>query len=113
MRHINRSIAIIYPKTPFIDWANNLPDAESKTTEELRDDATAILISEYDTKDEARETINKIYENIFEYELWAWCTNEAYWPKHRTKEMFGEWFDVEFHSEVLDVYDYPNITEGN
>jgi len=30
MYTINRSIAIIKPRQPFVDWANQLPDADRK-----------------------------------------------------------------------------------
>ena len=33
-----------------------------------------------------------------------WVTDEAYWPKGRTLEMFHEWFEVEMTSIVQDLY---------
>ena len=43
MYTINRSIAIIKPKQPFVDWANELPDAELKSSlDEFKTDCLAI-----------------------------------------------------------------------
>lgn len=103
MYTINRAIAIVKPKKPYIDWANNLPDAEGNLSESaFQKDLTYLLIPEYDDEEEARAFINGIYDEIFEQELYGWCTYEKWWPKNRTQKMFWDWFTVEFHSEVFD-----------
>ncbi|MGB7291539.1 MAG: hypothetical protein WBD99_05155 [Thermodesulfobacteriota bacterium] len=112
MYTINRSIAIIKPKQPFVDWANQLPDAEWKVSlDNFKVDCLAILIPEYGTDDEAKEYIAEIYEDIFEEELFGWCTEESWWPQNLTQEMFWEWFDVELHSTVIDPYMDPIVKE--
>jgi len=66
MYTINRSIAIIRIKQPFVDWANQLPDAEFKSSlDDFKTDCLAILIPDYDTDEEAIGYINEIYEDIF------------------------------------------------
>ncbi|MCH7518168.1 MAG: hypothetical protein IH964_03980 [Candidatus Dadabacteria bacterium] len=103
MYTINRSIAIIRPKQPFVDWANQLPDAELKSSlDDFKTDCLAILIPDYDTDEEAEGYINEIYEDIFIEELYGWCTEEAWFPQDRTNEMFWQWFEVELHSIVMD-----------
>jgi hypothetical protein len=103
MYTINRSIAIIRQKQPFVDWANQLPDAELKSSlDDFKTDCLAILIPDYDTDEEAEGYINEIYEDIFIEELYGWCTEEAWFPQDRTNEMFWEWFEVELHSIVMD-----------
>jgi hypothetical protein len=90
---INRSIAIIIPKQPFVDWANQLPDSEPKVSlEELQEECTAV---------------EELCEDIFELELFNWCAEEGRWPQERTKELFWKWFDVSFHSMVFDPYEDP------
>ncbi|MFZ5982161.1 MAG: hypothetical protein ACOYS2_01130 [Patescibacteria group bacterium] len=110
METINRSIAIIRPKQPFVDWANQLPDKgwESKLSD-FQTDCLSLLIPEYDTDDEAKKYINSIALDIFEEELFGWCTYEHWWPKKLTKKMFWEWFEVELHSVVRDMIDEPII----
>jgi hypothetical protein len=106
MPPINRSVAIIRPKQPFVDWSNQLPDGGPKVSlDNFRHNCTVILIPEYDTHRQTKSYINQIYEDIFEEELWGWCTEESWWPKDRTKELFWQWFEVELHSIVLDSLD--------
>ncbi|MFH1731401.1 MAG: hypothetical protein ABIF82_07105 [Planctomycetota bacterium] len=108
MSHINRAVAVIRPKQPYVDWANNLPDATRPVTvDELGSDALAVLIPSYDTDEESRYHLNKLAVDIFEYELWAWCTREEWWPRKRTRPKFWEWFDVAIHSEVVDLCNAP------
>ena len=105
---INRSIAIIIPKQPFVDWANQLPDSEPKVSlEELQEECTAVLIPDYNTEDEAKSYVEELCEDIFELELFNWCAEEGRWPQERTKELFWKWFDVSFHSMVFDPYEDP------
>ena len=59
MYTINRSIAIIRPKQPFVDWANQLPDAELKSSlDDFKTDCLAILIPDYQTDEEAISAVN-------------------------------------------------------
>jgi len=103
MYTIDRAVAIIRPKQPFIDWANKLPDAKDRVSlDDFQDDCLAVLIAEYDTDEEAKEHIDEIWEDIFENELMGWSTNISWWPRKRTKKIFWRWFDVKFHSVVID-----------
>jgi hypothetical protein len=102
MYTIDRSIAIIRPKQPYIHWANKLFPELKITPDSLQSDCTVILIPEYETDEEARKYIDKIAVDLFEWELFAQCTHDSDWPQNRTKEMFWKWFDVELHSEVVD-----------
>jgi len=108
MYTINRSIAIIRIKQPFVDWANELPDAEIKSSlDDFKTDCLAILIPDYDTDEEAIGYINEIYEHIFNELLFGWCTKESWWPQDRTNRMFWQWFEVELHSIVMDSSTEP------
>jgi hypothetical protein len=109
---INRSLVIIRLKQPFADWANNLPDVKRETTtDELNEDSTVILIPDFNSKLEAKKFIAKHYSELFDEELFGWCTNEDWWPQKRTEKMFWEWFDVEFHSEIIDLINKPIIRD--
>jgi hypothetical protein len=105
MKTINRSIAVIRLKQPFVDWVNSFPyEDKVYTVESFRDDCTAVLIPEYDTDQEAKDHINEVWEELFEDELEGWYTDESLWPEDRTQGLFWQWFEVEFHSMVLDPY---------
>lgn len=53
----------------------------------------------------AKALINEMALDFLESELFSWCTCQNWWPQDRTKEMFWDWFDVEFHSMVIDPYE--------
>jgi len=104
MLTINRTVAIIKPKKPYIKWANSLPDTDREYADEVfQKDQRALLIPEHDTQKEDKTYIDTMWKEIFEEELEGWSTNKAWWPKNRTKKMFCQWFDVEFHSMVIDT----------
>ena len=89
-------------------WLQNLPDPpETLTLEELRRGVLCFLIPETDSEEEAIALISKHYKKIFENELLAWHTIEHDWPKKRILAMFQAWFDLEYHSEVIDLMDIP------
>ena len=103
MYEINRSIAVIRPRTPFIKWANSMSgDGREVTAEYFKHDCTVVLIPQYEAEREALEHVNRVWEEIFEEELRSWDTQEALWPEHRTRKMFWQWFAVEFHSLLID-----------
>lgn len=109
---INRSIAVLKPKQPLLDWLNALPDAEVLfTLAELRTDCTSLLIPECDTDEKALKFIKKIYLGIFERELDAYCTNPDLWPPKRDYKIFLKWFDIDLHSQVFDTVDKEIIKE--
>lgn len=112
MKSINRNIVIIKPKKPFLDWLSKLPDSDEEITlEDLRTDCLSFLIPEMGSADEVFALIGEHYRQIFDAELMAWHTLEQHWPKSRTFAKFRDWFDVEFHSEVLDLADMPFVKE--
>ncbi len=51
----------------------------------------------------------EFFDEIFLQELVAWDTDAATYPRKRTLAMFRDWFDVEFHSMVLDLMDDEEI----
>ena len=101
---INRAVAIIKPKAPFIQWLKSLPDWDLDVTlEDLRKDSTAILIQEQEEDRKAIKYIEKIHQEIFELELDSWHRDEQGWPKKRDLKTFRKWFDVEIYSMVIDT----------
>ena len=104
MKQINRAIAVIKPRQPYVDWALSLPgDPDEMSIDDLRRDCTAILIPEFDTPAESEAFIASIAPELFEAELDAWYRDRTTWPMDRDYRVFREWFDVEIHSIVLDA----------
>ena len=105
---LNRSIIIIKAKVPFLDWLRSLPDPDNGTTlDEINFDNTAYLLPEYDMDGQTEHTLEKYYDAIFEDQLTEWWTDSTHWPSPRKLSIFKEWFDVEFHSLILDLVDLP------
>ena len=110
MRPINRCVAVVKVKQPFLDWVEGLPDSLPGTTlAEMNDDGHTYLLPEYQMKSDQDEILAAFFDDIFVNELMAWWTDEADFPKKRTLAMFRRWFDVEFHSMVIDTIDSEPI----
>ena len=110
---INRAVAVIKPRQPYLDWAKSIPGpADDVTLDEVRTDCTAILIPDFDDPAEAEAFIATIADDLFEMELDSWDRDPRTWPVNRSYAIFREWFDVEIHSIVLDASDDIIIREA-
>jgi hypothetical protein len=110
MMAINRCVAIVKAKQPFLDWAKGLPDPPTEITlATFHVDSHAYLLPEFEMVDDQVAILAEFYDEIFEQELTGWCTDDKTFPTKRTLPMFEEWFDVEFHSTVLDMIDDEEI----
>lgn len=108
MTEINRSLIILKPKQPFLDWARSLDDEDKNfTLKDLREDSTAYLVPEVWDYHEQHELLEACFGILFEEELEGWWTDEAAWPKERDLKMFLDWFEVDFHSLVFDLCNEP------
>ncbi len=110
MYSINRSVAIIKPKQPFLDWLNSVLEDKS-TIEKLREDCLAILLPS--EEEDSQKLIKKHYKKIFEEELFSWCADDALWPQNKSYKRFLTWFEVEIHSIVMDAGDNRIKREGD
>jgi len=114
MDYINRQVAIIKPKEPYINWTNTLPGAVKPVSiDNLQIDCTAILLPNFDAEEESLKYLKKIFHHIFEYELFGWHTDEKAWPQNRTFSLFQEWFNIESHTEVIDLGNELIATEDD
>jgi hypothetical protein len=108
MVEINRSVLVVKPKQPFLDWVHSLDD-ESKgiTSPTVREDCSAYLVPEIREYSDQSLVLEWCYDLLFEEQLDGWHTDPKDWPQDRNLKMFLEWFDVEFHSLVFDLCDDP------
>ena len=104
---INRSVLTIKAKEPFVEWLKSLPDSAVYTIEEINLNSTAYLLPDYESNDKQTEILEQFFDIIFEEQLNGWWTDERDWPVNRDIVTFNKWFDVEFHSVVLDLVDIP------
>ncbi|POA97091.1 hypothetical protein C2134_19105 [Chromobacterium sinusclupearum] len=107
MYFVDRAVAVIKPKQPFLDWLNQLPDTDmvDLSLDSLRSDCTAVLLPEFIEPEEGVAHIDEICEQLFKMELASWDEDESHWPQDLSLKAFWEWFDVEIHSMVLDSVD--------
>ena len=104
MNEVNRGVLVLKPKELFLNWVNSTDDAGVVLTlDEVSRDCTAYLTPEIEDDDELMGVLEQTYDLLFELELLGWVQDEAKWPTNRDFPTFLEWFDVEFHSMVLDV----------
>ena len=108
----NRAAIIVRPKAPFIEWVRSADgDSSHITTREIRDEPNVYLVQDSEMDSEKNQVIADNYTNIFEEELFGWITDEAAWPKNRDLKTFKQWFQVDFHTMVLDLGDEDYLVE--
>jgi len=111
---INRHVVILMPKQPMLDWIKRVdPDLPNMTLEELRLDQNAFMVPDtLDGQEDAEKWVERRWQMFFEVYLNEWYTEDKWWPQKRTRKMFKEWFEVQYHSMVWDlVPEEPTIYE--
>lgn len=102
---LERSMAIIKPKQPFLDWINKsfieLP--QPLALDSVRINCNSYLIPEVEELEDGINYIDEQFADLFELELTSWTDDKKLWPQDLTLKMFWEWFDVEVHSTVIDT----------
>lgn len=105
---VDRTVALVRPKQPMLDWLLAQPDNDVDITlDMLRTDCTVLLVPEGEEPEDAISYIDEIFGQVFEMELTSWYDETERWPANRTLKLFWEWFDVEVHSLVIDTMDEP------
>ena len=102
---VDRAVAIIKKKQPYIDWIRNLPDSDNDSTlESINDDPSCYLIPTCgDTIEDIVEHLKAVSSEIFEMEMNGWWTEEGDWEKDLSWENFQKWFDFEISSFPIDL----------
>ena len=103
---INRSAVIIRPLPPYLAWAkrDDTTDITEQVFEDLRRAPHVYLLPEYGDADSDREILDDFWPDLFAAMLNCWLTDEQQWPKNRTHQMFGEWFDLQMCPVVEDLH---------
>ena len=58
----------------------------------------------YGDADSEREILDDFWPDLFAAMVNCWLTDEQQWPKNRTHQMFGEWFDLQMCPVVEDLH---------
>ena len=106
MGAINRAAVIIRPLPPYLAWAkrDDTTDIAEQVFEDLRRAPHVYLLPEYGDADSEREILDDFWPDLFAAMLNYWLTDEQQWPKNRTHQMFGEWFDLQMCPVVEDLH---------
>ncbi|WP_243367380.1 hypothetical protein [Fundidesulfovibrio soli] len=105
---INRSMAILRPKQSFLDWVNSMPgDGPAMTTANIANDCLSFLIPVYDTYEQGLEFILKNAEAILEVEFIGWDQSGETWPDKLDRRTLQALFEIEIHSEIIDMMKGP------
>ena len=108
---VNRVAVVMEPAPAYLEWAKECPDGlPDLTLADLREEGTIYLIPETDAEPEA--WLRRHYAPLFANELFAWCTDEAFWPRDRSYKAFKKFFQVRFCSIVLDLGRGPIERDG-
>ncbi|GJG93652.1 hypothetical protein [Cupriavidus pauculus] len=103
---VNRSIVMLLPEQPFLDWiqAVDPEPVPTLTLDDVRDDASVFLLPDEvaDTTENALRWVEKRWQYFFEFMLGEWF-DDSVWPETLTLAMFREWFSIRFHSMVWDM----------
>lgn len=109
---LNRTIVLLAPKEPFLEWLNNAdPTDDPLTAEDLRDDSNVFLIPQFSDDMDSMKWIEKRWNVLFEHMLLEWMVDETMWPENLTLEMFRDWFEVEIHTMAWDLAKEPLLVE--
>ena len=101
---LNRCAVVVRPKQPYLDWAKQYQGSGAPFTD---DERIVYLLPEYADEKEARQTLERAFDMIFEAELNGWHTNEDDWPQNRTFALFKKWFYIEVNAMVQDLCGDP------
>jgi hypothetical protein len=104
MTTINRSAIVVRPRQPFLDWLRWAdPTAHDLSLEDLCEEPSVYLIPESQSEEDLREHLTKLCGRIFEEQLDGWYRVPSTWPNQRDMETFERWFELSFHSIVIDL----------
>ena len=114
---VNRAALILRYKEPAVRWINEAdphPLDKPFTLADVDEEHTVYLISDDDgdSSETVDRWIRRNCKTLFEMELNGWYTDPALWPKRRSLKVFREWFDVEYHTVLIDTVEEPLLDDG-
>lgn len=108
---INRHLILIVPKQAALDWIMSVDQQplEGLSLDQLSQEQEAYLVSEgtINTPEQAQQWALQRFSVLFDSFLNSWFVDQALWPKRRTRKMFLDWFEVQFHSTLWDLSGDP------
>lgn len=103
MRLVNRSVAVVRPREPYIKWATSLDERAEESEAFLRDQLSVYLVPPDPREEQEAAPMESWFRKVFEIELESWHLDTAAWPQQRDLRSFLEWFEVSVSSVVCDL----------
>jgi hypothetical protein len=103
MNTINRTLLIVIPKKPYIDWVNSFENGESDL-DTGAEHYSAYLIPEKFDEFNYKNYLKNHYSDIFEEELYSMIRDSDLFPQNRDYKTYNEWFDT----HACTVFDLSN-----
>lgn len=113
---VERSIVVIKPKQPFLDWINNhlaISDETLLDLASIRIDCNSYLIPEVNEIEDGISYIDEVFEALFQLELASWSEDQDLWPQELSLKMFWEWFDIEISPTLIDLTEEDTTDEDS
>jgi hypothetical protein len=101
MNTINRTLLILIPKKPFIDWVKNF------NTEIDEGEYSAYLIPEEYDEYNYKDYLKEHCKDIFDLELYGILKDPDFYPEKRDYDTFNKWFDTHACDTVFDLGNDP------
>lgn len=111
---VERSVVVLKPRQPLLDWINaNLAISEDTmlTLDSIRVDCNSYLIPEVDSIEDGVSYVDENFEALFHLELASWSEDQTSWPQEMSLKMFWEWFDIEISPTLIDLTEDNNLSE--
>jgi len=113
---VERSVVVLKPKRPLLDWINSslaISEGTMLTLDGIRVDCNSYLIPEVDAIEDGINYVDDNFEALFHLELASWSEDQAAWPQEISLKMFWEWFDIEISPTLIDLTEDNNIAEDD
>ena len=105
MKIINRTLVLVTPKQPYIDWIRKQGDEfKNYSLEQSQNDGGAYLYEDFEPK-KFPTLIEQNFKLYFEDALSGHNIQKCKWPQERKLRDFYDWFCVTYHSVLEDMCD--------
>jgi len=106
MNAINRTLLIVVPKKPYIEWVKSCEIDESDL-DNGAEHYSAYLISEKYDEFNYKNYLKNHYMDIFEEELSSMIRDPDLWPQKIDFKTYNEWFETKAIEVVYDLSNEP------
>ena len=106
MNTINRTLLIVIPKKPYLNWVKSC-DYDEIDIDNDSEHTSAYLISEKYDEYNYKNYLKKHYSDIFEEELYSMIRDPDLWPQDRDFKTYNKWFETKACEVVYDLANEP------